>query len=73
MHPQRYAHLYKIIEKVVDAAIPLWGRTLNSWPIKQRIVFETIEYNEIPEIERRIGESDSDYEDRQYEEHLEIK
>ena len=71
LHPQRHAELYNVIEKVVDAAIPLWGRTLSSWPIQQRIVFEKIEYREFPEIERLADESDDDYEDRQDEEHAE--
>lgn len=57
----------------MDAAIPLWGRTLNSWPIKQRIVFDKIEYRELPKIEPLPDETEDDYEDRVEEEQWELR
>jgi Protein of unknown function (DUF4246) len=53
LHPQKYQELYKVIEGVVEKAIPLWNMTLN--PLKNKHVDPTnpfiIDYSRPPRIE----------------------
>ncbi|KAJ2915427.1 hypothetical protein MD484_g4988, partial [Candolleomyces efflorescens] len=51
LHPQRHAELYRVVEQVIDAALPLWETTLAplwdsefSWFL--RIPCDTVEYED---------------------------
>jgi hypothetical protein len=72
LHPQKNQHLYQIIEKIIDCAIPLWNTTLT--PLKatywsfNRIVYREAQYdpdpNDIPEDEgpqQQDNENDDDF------------
>jgi hypothetical protein len=32
LHPQKHPEVYRLVEKLIDAAIPAWDRVLNSTP-----------------------------------------
>lgn len=55
LHPAKYKHLYSIIEKIIDHAIPLWNMSLfplkddNGLDINLRIPYEEQEFDRIPE------------------------
>ena len=65
LHPQRHRELYRIVEDVIEAAIPLWNLTLapyaSRYTAPRRIVYDKCRYDpdpekEIPEPEHEEGE-----------------
>ncbi|TEB24438.1 hypothetical protein FA13DRAFT_1756864 [Coprinellus micaceus] len=65
LHPQRHKKLYRLVEDVVEAAIPLWNLTLapyaSLYTAPRRIVYEECRYdpdpeNNTPEPQREEGE-----------------
>ena len=73
LHPRKEKHLYELIEKLIDASIPLWNATLapladESFRRKQRIEYSTVRYDPDPEswpksekLERQPDESSHSY------------
>ncbi|KAG2003632.1 hypothetical protein CC2G_004221 [Coprinopsis cinerea AmutBmut pab1-1] len=54
LHPEKHGDLYRVIEDVITAAIPLWDLTLGplaaaSFQFPQRIVYTGVEYDPEPE------------------------
>ncbi|KAJ2919064.1 hypothetical protein MD484_g1331, partial [Candolleomyces efflorescens] len=54
LHPKDHADLYRVIEQVIDAAIPLWELTLapfydNDHSYSLRIPCDTVHYEPLPE------------------------
>jgi hypothetical protein len=66
LHPQKGKRLYELIEKLIDASIPLWNMTLapladGSFQHQQRIPYTEIEYKPdmkywLEQIQRRPNE-----------------
>ncbi|KAF9527132.1 hypothetical protein CPB83DRAFT_895559 [Crepidotus variabilis] len=79
LHPKRERALYGLVEKLIDASIPLWNRTLAPLADRQyrqpeRIKYTRVEYDpdpaRAPETEgrqQREAEDENDYWDRRQE------
>jgi hypothetical protein len=76
LHPHNEKRLYELIEKLIDASIPLWNATLapladGDFERHQRILYAAVEYDPDPEswpaseqIQQLPDESNNDYWER---------
>lgn len=76
LHPHKEKRLYELIEKIIDASIPLWNATLaplsdGSFDRKQRIEYLVVEYDPDPaswpkseQIQQLPDEHDDDFWER---------
>jgi hypothetical protein len=51
LHPEKHRDLYGVIEKIISKAIPLWNKSLEQRPFKERIHYKEVEYGEHSEPE----------------------
>ncbi|KAJ6013642.1 hypothetical protein N7540_008233, partial [Penicillium herquei] len=64
LHPIEHRGLYRIIEKVISRAIPLWNKTFSEeYYLPDRIFYGDVEYEEHPEPEpvQKDGEDDNTF------------
>ncbi|KAK2750956.1 hypothetical protein FQN57_000031 [Myotisia sp. PD_48] len=79
LHPRRHQKLYKVIEQVIDCAIPLWNTTLSfiTADPSTRINYDCVEYSgdveECFDGEPPEGMDEDDWYDNQEEAHLELQ
>lgn len=76
LHPSKEKRLYELIEKLIDASIPLWNATLapladTSFVRKQRVIYDTVDYDPDPDPDSwpesnqdQEGSEDDDYWER---------
>ena len=76
MHPHKETRLYELIEKLIDASLPLWNATLapladQSFKRQQRITYTAVEYDPDPEswpkseqVQQEPDETEEAYWDR---------
>ncbi|KAJ2911614.1 hypothetical protein MD484_g8801, partial [Candolleomyces efflorescens] len=78
LHPKRHRELYLLVEDIIDAAIPLWEKTLvfreDLASTPARITYTSCTYNPDPEswaeedqIQPEEDEDEDDFHDRKYE------
>lgn len=66
LHPQKHDELYRLIEKIIDKAIPLWDESLEETKNRasNRITYESVEYLPFDEPEPKWtgeGYGDNDF------------
>jgi hypothetical protein len=67
VHPVKHRGLYKVLEKVITQAVPLWNQTLSYRPFDdRRIHYSSVEYED--DGEEEPGRQGSDEDDDAYEE-----
>lgn len=68
-HPVQHKPLYKVVEKVISRALPLWERSLSDLA-PARITYDMVEYDEHPEPEPEPEQSEEDLDDDDEEEYM---
>ena len=69
LHPQEHRDMYPVLEKLIDASIPLWNEVLSAWNEGARTRIDTKDYEwEYPRGHEAPDDWDSDPENINYDE-----